>query len=99
MVNLQIGHIKSRKYILCYLKTTNNFRLLFLVEKNGTFIAFTNANWIRDINNKRLILDLLYKIRSALIDSSSKLQTTIAMCTIEAQYCMLSKEAKEIIWI
>jgi hypothetical protein len=76
----------AAKNILRYLKGTLNYGLLFPATNEGKFNAYADADFGRDFDTRRSTGGIMYKIGTAPIAASSKLQPTVSRSTAEAEY-------------
>jgi hypothetical protein len=63
------------------------------------FTAFVNADHIRNPDNGRLTSGFVLKIGTGAVSWSSKLQTTVALSTTEAEYVAACYAGREVLWL
>ena len=86
----------SGKNFLRYLKGTIDHDIFFPANDTGELSIFTDADWAGEIDSRRSTSGILYKLGSSPIAWSSKLQPTLALSSIEAEYRVLSEAARNI---
>ena len=91
-------HLMAAKRVLRYLAGT--------VELGITFVAppldpevFSDANWAGNEDNRRSTTGYIVMFNGGAIVWQSRLQPTVALSTMEAEYMALAEAAKEIAWL
>jgi hypothetical protein len=85
--------------MLRYLKRSLNSCLFFLLRDTGYLHTYTDADWAGDTDSRHSTLGILYKFGESPIVWSSKLQPTIVLSSIEAEYRVLSEAARNISYL
>jgi hypothetical protein len=99
LTNPQQEHLLAAKNILRYLKGTLNHAIFYPTIDTRNLITFSDADWAGDIDSRRSTAGILYKLGSAPIAWSSKLQPTIALSSTEAEYRTLSEATRNITYL
>ena len=77
-----------------YLKSTNNYALVFDGAIDGGLIAFSDSDWVSDPNNQRSTTGMFLKLAGGIILWQSHAQKTIALSSTEAEYIVISNTAR-----
>ena len=105
--NPKMSHEKAVKRIIRYLKRTKDKGLMMTIDKSKGIECFVDADFAGGFNkekstNPRDCLSrtgFIVKYANCPITWSSKLQTTIALSTTEAEYMALNTAAREVIFL
>jgi hypothetical protein len=88
------------KHLFCYLKGTLDYKLTFGPDGSGEpFTAFVDADHSRNLDNGRSTSGFVLKIGTGAVSWSSKLQTTVALSTTEAEYVVACYASREVLWL
>ena len=91
-------HFQATKRILRYLCGTIDYGILLASGPcDNSFSSYADADWGRDIGTRRSISGVLHRIGNSSIAWASKLQPTVSLSSIEAEYRVLTDAAKDII--
>ncbi|KAL0449029.1 UNVERIFIED_CONTAM: putative transposon Ty5-1 protein [Sesamum latifolium] len=92
------AHWSAVKTILKYLK---RIKVMFLIYGSGKFILedYSDASFQSDDDDAKSQSDFVFKLNGGVVAWKSSKQTTTADFTIEAEYIVASKAAKEAIWM
>ena len=92
-------HWKAMKHVLRYLKGTKDFGLC--IEKGSTAVleAWSDADWARDQDKRRSRSGILLTIGRNPVMWTSKMQTSVAMSTSEAEFLALSECVRDTNWV
>jgi hypothetical protein len=96
MSNPQQVHLTAAKNILRYLKGTLDYGIFYPSHDNCNLSVFTDADWVGEVDSRRSTSGILYKIGTAPVAWSSKLQPTLSLSSTEAEYRVLSEAARNI---
>jgi hypothetical protein len=91
-------HWTAAKRVVKYLKSTINYKLQLKCE-NLQLTGFADANWASDLDSRRSTTGYVFKLGSATISWNSKLQSTVALSSCEAEYMALAAAAQEGIFL
>lgn len=91
-------HWISAKRILRYLSGTCHYSL-FYQKQNEPLLAYVDADWAGDINDRISRSGYVFKLSGAAIAWESRKQKRVALSTTEAEYIALSEAAKETAYI
>lgn len=88
------------KRIYRYIGATQDWGLLYSrkADKALTLVAFSDADWAGDSDSRRSVSSYVTILARAAIGWSSKLQTTIALSSTEAEFKSMTEACKEIAW-
>ena len=93
------GHLIAAKRILCYVKGTLNFGLMYKQQIPFILSGFVDADWAGDVNDRRSTTDYCFNTGSAAVSWCSKKQTTVALSSCEAEYVAPTMATRECIWL
>ena len=98
MSNPTTLHLEAAKRVLRYLRGTLYHGISF---SSGplTLTAFSNADWVEDLFDRRFTIGLLVFLGPSPISWSSKKQTTVTRSSIEAEYRALATTAAKVSWL
>ncbi|KRX58463.1 Retrovirus-related Pol polyprotein from transposon TNT 1-94, partial [Trichinella sp. T9] len=109
--NPGISHWKAVKRIFRYIKGTEDLKLVYcsnlkndkigipLMENQHQLIAFCDSDWAGDADSRRSTVGYIMTFCNGPIAWSSRVQKTIALSTVEAEYMALTEGVKEVKWI
>ena len=98
MSNPSKQHWITVKRIFRYLKGILSFYLEYKATGNKIHLTgYSDANWTGDLDKRRSTTRFTFLVNSGSISWSSKLQTTVALSTTEAEYMALAETIKEVI--
>lgn len=92
-------HWSAVKRVFRYLKGTLSTRLCYRKETNIDFLAYSDADWANDVNERKSTTGYVTLFQGGAISWSSKRQPTVALSSTEAEYMALSAVTQEVIWL
>lgn len=92
-------HLNKALYIICYLLTTHNYKLIFDGSSNSGFLAFCDSDWASDPDDRKSHTGMIIKLAAGPICWSSHKQKTIALSSTEAEYMVLSDSCRQLMWL
>jgi hypothetical protein len=92
-------HMSKALYVLRYLNSTRNYRLVFDGDSDKGVIAFTDSDWASDKIKRRSQTGYFFTIAGAIFSWQSKAQKTVALSSTEAEYMALSDCSRQATWI
>lgn len=92
-------HWKVVKNILCYFKHTILTGLFLHGSSNSVLQAFSNSNWVADLNDHQLVGAYCILMGNNLISCRCKKKIIIVCNSIEAKYKSLENTTLEIQWL
>ena len=98
------NHWHAAKHILRYLKGTRDLGLTFRASANGDVRAghlrgYVDASWGEDPSTRKSQSGFVFTLGNAAIAWKSKLQTTVALSSTEAEYLALSTAVKDALFL
>ena len=93
------SHWTACKRVLRYLKSTANMCLKFQKSEHLDLIAYTDADWGRDLDDRRSISGYCVFLGDNLVAWSSRKQGMVARSTVESEYRAIALCTTEITWI
>ena len=95
-------HWTAVKRILRYLKGTSNYRLEFSkdqTKETGNVTGYCDADWANESDTRRSVTGNIFLFQGGPVTWQSKLQSTVALSTTEAEYMALSAGCQEAMWL
>jgi hypothetical protein len=96
--NPGVPHWNAVKHIMRYLKGTREF-CLTLAPQNLDITVYSDADWAGDLGKRRSTSGYLVFVGNSLIAWKTKLQSGVALSTMEAEFYALSFAIQEMTWI
>jgi hypothetical protein len=93
-----VAHWKAALHVVSYLHGTHDFGLLYK-PNHASCIGFCDASHASDIDTMRSVSGYCFSLNHALISWQSKMQSTVALSTAEAEYMAMCSAGKEGIWL
>ena len=102
--NPGMEHWKAVLQILKYLKGTRNFELILggkPSESNNGFnlSSYCDADWAGDLDKRKSRSGFALFVNDSVVCWSSKLQSSVALSSTEAEYICTSNSATMILWV
>lgn len=91
-------HWKSVKRILRYLKNTKNYKLGFKPE-GLNLEAYADSDWSNDVSTRRSRTGYCFYFGGVLVSWKTKIQKSVALSTMEAEYMALCDCVAECVWM
>lgn len=101
MQNPNQEHVNAVKRILRYLNHTKSTGIMYGQQNNNemSLIGYTDADYARDIDSRRLTTGYVFKIGNGIVTWKSQRQKYVALSTTEAEYMAACDGAKEAVWL
>lgn len=94
------GHWNAVKRVLRYLKGTRNHGIrLGGTDSNEPLAIYSDADWGEDRDTRRSTSGYAAYCFGSLVSWSSKLQSTVALSTLEAEYMAASHALQQALWM
>lgn len=97
-INPGKAHWLAAKRTLRYLRSTINDGLLFK-QTNNPLIAFVDADWGNNIDDRISYTGYYFKLANAAITWESRKQRSVALSSTEAEYIALTEASKEVVYL
>lgn len=85
-------------HLLKYLNTTKHYSLKFSGNINS-LIGYSDADWGGDLINRKSTSAFVFFFGNCTVSWQSRLQPTVALSTVEAEYLALTSATQEAIWL
>ena len=72
------------KRVLRYLKGTLDYGILYQKQESNKCVGFSDADWARDVNDRKSTSGYLFQISGGAVSWRSKKQECVALSTAEA---------------
>jgi len=99
MSNPSDEHFQALDRIWKYLVHTKDSKLVFRSEKSPVLTGFYDSDWGGDYPTRKSTTGYLFRLGNTAISWSSKLQSTVALSSCEAEYMALKEAVKELLWL
>jgi hypothetical protein len=97
------SHWDQAVHVLGYLSQTRHYCLEFDGSDNdeltSLIIGYSDSDWAGDVDTRRSTGGYVFLMCKAAISWSSKLQTSPALSSTEAEYMAMTRAAQEAIWL
>jgi hypothetical protein len=101
--NFGLVHWQEAMRVLCYLAGTKHHGLRFDgkrgADMSSVILGYTDSDWAGDVDTRRSTGGYVFLMSGAAISWSSKLQTSPALSSTEAEYMACTRAAQEAIWL
>ena len=91
-------HWTAAKGVLRYLAGTIDFGIIFGAGEPG-LSAYCDADYAGDISSRRSTTGYVFILNGGAISWNSRLQPTVAVSTVEAEYMAAAAAVKEALWL
>ncbi len=98
MANPGLQHFRAAEQVLAYVYATQDLRLE-LRATGDRLKGYADSDWGSDIDSRRSTSGFLFTIWGTSVSWKSRLQPTVALSSVEAEYVALSQCAKEAAWL
>jgi len=92
-------HWAAVRRVLRYVKGPVNKGLVYTKSASGILQDFSDADWAGDYETRRSTTGFMFIFGGAAVSWTSKLQKTVALSTMEAEYMALCEASKEAVWL
>jgi hypothetical protein len=93
-------HYKAAKHLLCYIRGASDLCLTFDTNAGKQIVlGYVDADWGGDLNTRRSTTGHVLKVFGGIVAWKSKLQSTVALSTMEAEYMSSADAAQQAIWL
>jgi len=92
-------HWADVKRVLRYVKGDVHKGPVYNKSASGILKGFSDADWAGDFETRRSTTGFMIILGAAAVSRASKLQNTMALSTIEAEYMAVCEASKEAVWL
>jgi hypothetical protein len=93
------SHVLEVKRIFRYLKGTEEFGLWYPKGKDLSLMAYTDADWVGCIDDRRSTSGATFYLGECLLSSLSKKESSVSLSTIEAEYIAAAACRTQVHWM
>jgi len=97
--NPKESHLQLVKRIFKYLQGTQNFGLWYPRDTNLTLHAYTYADWVGSVDDRKSTSGGAFYMGSMLVSWFSKKQSLIALSTAEVEYVVVASFCTQLLWM
>ncbi|XP_037825713.1 secreted RxLR effector protein 161-like [Lucilia sericata] len=90
-------HWNAVKRVFRYLKETKHSKLCYRQDGNNELIAYSDADWANDVDERKSITGYVVILQSGAISWSSKKQQRVALSSTEEEYMAMSAVTQEVV--
>jgi len=91
--NPGIPQLEATKYILCYLKSTQDFSLVLGRQEKGT------VDIVGDVDSRHSVGGFVFDVARGCVSWSLKKQVSVATSSVEAEHVTSANVTKEAVWL
>ena len=95
----QIHHMTVVMRILRYLKGISSRGILFKKKDHLHLLAYTDADWVKDRDDRRSTSGYFTLVGGNLVTWKSKKQEVVALSSAEAEFRGIAKVITEVMWL
>jgi hypothetical protein len=99
MVDPQRVHWITVKHVLCYLRGTVEYGLLYEPSGEVRLVGFTYVDWAGCAKDKKSTSGCCFNIGSGIISQFSRKQRSVALSYAEAEYMEASLSTSKALWL
>jgi hypothetical protein len=95
-------HLLAAKHVLRYLRGTPGLGITFGGGQGGSPLSvrgFSDADWAGNLDNRRSTSGYVFMLNGGAISWRSRLEQTVALSTVEAEYTSSAAAIKEALWL
>ena len=93
------AHHRAAIHVMRYLKGCPGIGLIYRRKKSIKLVGFSDADWAAETNGRRSVTGYLFSLGDSPISWNSKMQTTVANSSTEAEYLAMGASTKEAIYL
>ena len=95
------AHLGAAKHVLRYLRGTQGLGITFggCSHQGSGLQGFADSDWAGDQGTRRSTTGVLFTLYGGPVSWRSKLQPTVALSSVEAEYMALSNAVSEGLWL
>ncbi|KAH9681167.1 hypothetical protein KPL71_026862 [Citrus sinensis] len=99
MENPKTTHFKAAKRILCYIKDTINFGLLYSFSNDYKLVGYSDSNWGGDVDDRKSTIGFVFLMGDIAFTWMSKKQLIVTLSTCEAEYVAATSSVCHAMWL
>ena len=93
------AHHRAAIHVMRYLKGCPGMGLIYRRKESIKLVGFSDADWAAETNGRRSVTGYLFSLGDSPISWNSKMQTTVANSSTEAEYLAMGASTKEAIYL
>ncbi|XP_073017486.1 secreted RxLR effector protein 161-like [Primulina eburnea] len=97
--NPKISHLKAVKRILRYIAGTIDLGLWYTHETNSNLVGFSDADWARDLDDRKSTSGGCFYLGNNLISWHSRKQNCVSLSTSESEYVAAGSGCTQLLWM
>ncbi|KAG1655976.1 hypothetical protein FOA52_008677 [Chlamydomonas sp. UWO 241] len=90
------AHLEAAKQVLRYVSGTRNFGICY--GNSGQLVGFCDSDYAGDPDTRRSTSGIVFILNGGAVIWCSRVQPTVAVSTLEAEYMSASLSAKDALW-
>eukprot|EP00253_Pinus_taeda_P033599 PITA_33599 len=92
-------HWIEAKHVLCYVRGTPDYGLLYTWSSDPTLSGYTDSNWAGSVDDRKSTAGYVFSLGSGIVTWTSKKQHAVALSSTKAEYRGLVKASCEAVWL
>jgi hypothetical protein len=92
-------HWVAAKHVLKYLRGTVGYGLRYTSVRGVRLFGYIDSDWAGSAVDRKSTSGYCFSMGSTMISWSSRMQSSVALSTVEAEYIATSDASKEVIWL
>jgi transposase InsO family protein len=93
------AHHKAARHVMRYLKGSPTIGLIYRRRAVLQLTGYSDADWAGETNGRRSVTGYLFTLGDSPISWNSKMQSTVAHSSTEAEYLAMGASAKEALYL
>jgi hypothetical protein len=99
MDNPGMAHWRAAKWILRYLKGTQDYCLTFTGSDPEALYGYSDSDWAGDLDERKSTYGFIFFLAGNAVMWASKRQKSVALSSTEAEFIGASEATRELLWL
>jgi hypothetical protein len=92
-------HIAKALYIVCYVNSTLQAKIVYKGAAQQGLLAWADADWAGDKISRKSVTGYVVMLAGGAVTWTSRKQKTIALSSTESEYMCMSDACRQLVWI
>jgi len=93
------AHDTAVKRVLRYVNGTTDHRITYHAEHDLTLTGHCDSDWANNPDDRRSVTGWVFHLSGGPISWASRVQRSVALSTVEAEYMAIADAARECLWL